>query len=302
MSLELTKIRDEFNAYDSAYSSDYHQKNGLAALKINQAINYLKEKITAGLNFDTEAQVKQYFGEARLFGDEIFEKIKYCEFHNQKDSRERDGYVDFNEFWFFKLSRMLSYLFFGYVFYQQGTKEYYRLSEKLVSNLDMLMALGSIFIELLVIAFVLPYVIASIPYIIGGVKHDNIIASKVYDNPEWFLIAEKNLSILIETLQVSELESIESVRSKRATESLRSEYKIKEEFNKSTTEDKLRIIREELEATIRLSRSQEEQHERTEEVRIKYAKEMMAIQKEAIQDNDKNLMDKLHVINAIFEG
>jgi hypothetical protein len=304
MNFELTTKIDELNE-SNREGFDLYSNSGFAAQKINDAIEYLKGKITVSLDFLNEAQAKQYFGEALLFLDAISKKIQEYELHWQNENKEQDRYVKFTDFDFFQFCRLMLFCLFCFISYKNGSLEYSRIDYLGANTWELTkVVLEYIFLAILSVipAHILSAIMAFIPYLIGASWHAKKVSLKVYENPEWFLSAKKNLSILTETLKVAEIESIEKIRNKKANESLRAEYEIKDEFGKKATDDKLRIIREELEAAIRLSKNHEEQHERTEEIRVKYAKEMTAIQKEAIQDNNKDLFDKLQVVQSIFGG
>lgn len=120
--------------------------------------------------------------------------------------------------------------------------------------------------------------------------------------PDWMVVAKNDIEDLLNRIQSGKLEIIEDVeRNKKLIQSIR-ERMIDEHFYKLSTAERIKMINAEAETARATATDLAEQHRLTEEVRLKYAKELIDLERKVKEENNQDLSDKLALVESLLSN
>lgn len=290
--LDLQIAQTSFNA-----NSTEHER-------FKRAVAFFKQKLTEEKTFSKETEVNVFFLEAQTFLNNIQKnliKLKEAYVNDVIQSAKNSYKID--DFWLLNWVTFPSWVVFNTLTVGKSIQEIISLWERtngFFNSFQLLFTPVIVFTITTIFVAIASHVITYPFYLIHKTRAFKKIESKDNKLPEWMSDIEDALSGVLALINDAKNEAMQDVGYRKTLNAKRDGLEIQDEFDNRAIEKRLKIIREEAEAAIRASKSLEDQHERTELIRLKYAKEMAEIEKQAVQDSNNSLIDKLHMVQSMF--
>jgi hypothetical protein len=241
--------------------------------------------------FETVDCANNYLSEAEksVFAGFQFYELLVKKFHflNKKESTSFDNNTSVIEY----LLMLASGIGFSFLVYDSVTNEAYW---KII--MGCINGFGFGVIVSLVIFFII-----DIPF-------KSIRRKKYEKNPPlpspWILSIEEDLNSIKNRINNSKKEIYDDVDANKKLIQIIKERQIEEYFSGKASArilaERLATIQAEVEAAINTTKNLNEQHRLTEEIRLKYAKELVDIQRQVKNENNEDLFNKMTMVNDLL--
>lgn len=269
----------------------------------DKALSLLESFVVAENDFQTEAKANLYFKNIKDFliivSDAKKAAIDKCISTKRKQDLSLiewknfpvyDTIVDFTEFLCF-----ISLCFYWY----SKWNDYYG------GTFLTYFVLSVIFISVVAEGLkVLLKIILYIPYKAWEIKQKSEIESRVYELPTWlkFIDAKVNgISVLVDSTLDEILREIRRKKDiKHKDDLLNVEDKYNQKISNRNLSERLAIITAELQAAKERAKDLQDEHRLTEELRVKYAREMKEIERQSINEGNNDLMQKIDILKNLL--
>lgn len=289
----------------------YHFDNESGFFKNHffDAINAVEKEIIREKNFSTEINAKLFFQKAKDFlsllkhrQQEANESFQIINKYQEKSSIVYGNFVPLI------LLSCFGMLLFGALAFDVGqnlynnwwrTDGFWNIFKK-IAEIPIVFFMGTIL-------SVWASAIVTFPVFITWKKvRSKKIDKKIYDLPPWMKFLDTRINSLLELLDSALQESLDEIRSNKALKfknySLEIEDKFNEKISSRSLAERLAIIQKELDAAMATTQNLNEQHRLTEEIRLKYAKELVDIEKQVRNERNQELIDKVALVEELLGG
>lgn len=274
--------------------------------KFNDAINAFENELSTPKSFSTESLAHAYFEHAKSFLELIYVRLKAVKkiYGEHSVSQVKNGY-NVTDFW---LAQTLSGLvFFLSLFFAYGA---YVRANRLWENswgFDALVLIASVPAIFLIALIVGLYVAVwiSLPFfkLTKSAKFRNLDPTQ-FPLPNWIAPIEARLSVLSKQVEIAKSEAIDDVRHAKSLSKKKQELELEEQFHvrsaNRSLEERLALISAEIKAAKETAKTLEEQHARTEAIRLQHAKELIDLQRAVKAEANQDLTEKLAMVQALL--
>ncbi len=269
----------------------------------DKALSLLENFVVAENEFQTEAKANLYFKNIKDFLIIVTDAKKAAidKFTNTKKKQDI-AFVDWANFPLYKFFSDFP-TFFAYV---GGAIYMYGVWGDLF---------GWDFIQRLVIVFLVAAITYSlldmllkivfyIPYKAWERKQKFEIESRVYELPTWLKFIDAKVNGINGLVESTLNKVVSEIRRKRDIQHkddlLGVEDKYNEKISSRNLSERLATITAELQAAKERAKDLQDEHRLTEELRVKYAREMKEIERQSINDGNNDLMQKVDILNNLL--
>lgn len=300
-SLFSEEVSDIFNKSELKLSE--FQNGETYQVKFDRALSYIESMVVANNKFEREAEANLYYKNIKDFLVIILDarNVAIEKFHLSKRNIEL---LDVNKKNFPPLS------FFNDLpgfFTLLGIIGLAIIQWEKLSGWDLFgsCSVGAIggFILGNAIQLVIEIVLM-VPYKAWASKKKKEIQDKTYDLPTWLKFIDKKASGISGLIDSTLNEVIAEIRRKKyiqhTDDLLNVEDKYNEKISNRNLSERLAMISAELQAAKERAKDLQDEHRLTEELRVKYAREMKDIERQSINDGNNDLLQKVQVLSDLL--
>jgi hypothetical protein len=269
----------------------------------DKALSLLENFVVAENEFQTEAKANLYFKNIKDFLIIVTDAKKAAidKFTNTKKKQDL-ALIEWEKFpiynWFSDFPSFFCFVVFCIYWYDKWDVYYADTFVKyfLISLLAASFARAALIVLLKAILY--------IPYKAWERKQKSEIESRVYELPTWLKFIDAKVNGINGLIESTLNEVLSEIRRKRDVQHkddlLGVEDKYNEKVSNRNLSERLATITAELQAAKERAKDLQDEHRLTEELRVKYAREMKEIERQSINDGNNDLMQKVDILNNLL--
>jgi hypothetical protein len=270
----------------------------------DKALSLLENFVVAENEFQTEAKANLYFKNIKDFliivsgakksaidkflGLKKKQDLELIKWKNFPPVAPIDNFLDF-----------LTFVIFTLIVYDRWDKAHG--DEQTIMLFLFSFGIAVLFsIGVKIIAWVLLY----FPYKTWGKNKKIEIESKQYELPTWLKFIDAKVNGINDLVDSTLNEVLTEIKRKKDIQHkddlLGVEDKYNEKISNRNLSERLATITAELQAAKERAKDLQDEHRLTEELRVKYAREMKEIERQSINDGNNDLMQKVDILNNLL--
>lgn len=269
----------------------------------DKALSLLENFVVAENIFQTEAKANLYFKNIKDFLIIVSDakKVAIDKFINTK--RKQDfSLIDMENFpiykWFSDFPGFFCFVAFCIYWYGMWSEYYADAFVKyfLLSLVVASFALAALKVILRAVFY--------IPYKAWERKQKSEIQSRDYELPTWLKFIDAKVNGINNLIESTLNEALSEIRRRKEIQHKDDLLNVEDKYNEKNSNrnlsERLATITAELQAAKERAKDLQDEHRLTEELRVKYAREMKEIERQSINDGNNDLMQKVDILNNLL--